>query len=311
MLLVGAGRGWALSKTGFSCGTTTFSIRPHLDVSGEWELWNAGCLFLFICVCVCPTDVIILLGIIVKEKEEDGGGGGRVVGVRGKRDSREIWLTRRKSSPIIIICIITVYRYNIRIQLWLRTTAHLCVIKSRRRPGTGWRSCFVFSLSKIRLCAIIIINNIIIECGLDGLSGIGSVGTLWRVSVNRRGPDDLSGGGSRVVYGSRSPLTRSRFFSGGHRPGIRVYHIITTAWQQHHRRNRCYYYDCGVHYDYRLDRTDARGPARCKRRVSSSSSRRRDSFAESPRRACEPFISMFRTLSLLLSLIYFSTYTWN
>lgn len=85
--LVGAGRGWALSKTGFSCGTMTFLART---------LQERG-VFISFYSCVMLLYIIIII-IIVKEKED--GGGGDVVGVCGKRDSREIWLTRRKSSPI-------------------------------------------------------------------------------------------------------------------------------------------------------------------------------------------------------------------
>jgi len=64
-------------KTGFSCGTTTFSIADRLPR----ELWSAGgCLFRFFC-----ADCYYYCF-----RSERSHGGGGTVGVCGKRDSREI-----------------------------------------------------------------------------------------------------------------------------------------------------------------------------------------------------------------------------
>ncbi|CAH1708406.1 unnamed protein product [Aphis gossypii] len=94
-------------------------------------------------------------------------------------------------------------------------------------------------------------------------SGIGSIGTPRRASVSTVVPD-LSGGGSRLVYGSRRRRI-SRFFSGGHRELLR-YDIITTVVIITIVIvviviNISVIVIVAVLYNYRLYRTDARGPA--------------------------------------------------
>lgn len=199
--------GWALSKNRFFVRhDDVFYRRPF----AAWTLVRGG---VFISIFFCADCYYYCF------QSERSHGDGDTVGACGKRDSREFdW--RVESRPIynnIIRIVVTVYTYTPMQNISMR------VLLNQGSGGNGGGSGFLSKKQHVR--AIIIINKT--GMWVDRLhSGIGSVGTPWRVSVSTMVPD-RSDAGSRLVYGSRR-WRNSHFFSGGHRALLR-YNIITTV----------------------------------------------------------------------------------